>query len=56
MKLQDEKEGLGRTREKAEKVEVWYRRFLTLNAKYPNASLVPTHDIDAFWHQHILDT
>ena len=56
MKLQDAKEGPGWSLEKAERIESWYKRFLVLNAKYPESPLVPTHDIDVFWHQHILDT
>lgn len=56
MKLQDQREGLGWSKEKTEVADLWYRRFLILNSKYPEASLVPTHDIDSFWHQHILDT
>lgn len=36
--------------------ERWYKRFLILNLKYPNAVIVPNKIIDQFWHQHILDT
>ncbi len=55
-KLMDPHEGKGWDREMAEAVEVQYRRFLILNAQYPDKHIVPTKDVDAFWHQHILDT
>jgi len=42
--------------EKAKKVEQLYRYFLTLVVAYPNKHIVPTKDIDTFWHTHILDT
>jgi hypothetical protein len=56
LKLMDSEEGLGWTREEAECTEVRYRRFLELVGTYWDQSIVPTKDIDAFWHQHILDT
>lgn len=49
-------EGPAWTIEKAVKVSNDYRRFLVLSLKYPNCSIVPTTDIDTFWHFHILDT
>lgn len=42
--------------EKAKNVENLYRSFLTLIALYPEKNIVPTKDIDTFWHTHILDT
>jgi hypothetical protein len=36
--------------------EKWYRRFLFLVKLYPEKMIVPTKDIDLFWHTHILDT
>lgn len=36
--------------------EKLYKRFLWLIAKYPDERLVPTRDIDEFWHNHILYT
>jgi hypothetical protein len=36
--------------------ELEYRRFLTLKCLYPAVSLVPSKQIDAIWHAHILDT
>ena len=41
---------------KAETLEVWYRRFLYLSSIYNEKVLVPSKDIDMFWHTHILDT
>lgn len=55
IKLMD-REGERWTREYADEVEVWYRRFLFLNAKYRNQPIVVTKPIDTFWHYHILDT
>ena len=56
VKLMDSVEGEGWTLERARATEVWYKRFLYLNAVYPERSIVPTQDIDTFWHYHILDT
>ncbi|MCY0854702.1 glycine-rich domain-containing protein [Cupriavidus sp. D39] len=36
--------------------EAGYRRFLKLAAKYPDTSVVPSEQVDAFWHAHIVDT
>ena len=36
--------------------ELEYRRFLQLKVLYPAVSLVPSKEIDAIWHAHILDT
>ena len=41
---------------KAETLEVWYRRFLYLSSIYKDKVIVPSKDIDMFWHTHILDT
>ena len=56
LKLMDAEEGQGWTREYADQMEVAYRRFLTLMAKYPDETIAPTKDVDKFWHGHILDT
>lgn len=42
--------------DRARDAEKWYRRFLFLIARHPEKSIVPNKDIDAVWHQHILDT
>jgi hypothetical protein len=33
-----------------------YKNFLWLNRKHPSLALVPTREIDEFWHNHILYT
>jgi len=53
-KLMDPEEGPGWTAEKLAMVEIQYRRFLFLTIT--TADAVPTKDVDAMWHQHILDT
>src|SRR5690606_32149242 len=32
------------------------KQFLALSAKYPDADISPSKNVDAFWHAHILDT
>ena len=49
-------DGVGWSLDKAELMEVWYRRFLYLVSLYPDKIIVPSKDIDIFWHTHILDT
>lgn len=56
MKLQDAEEGKGWTIDQCEDAEIEYKRFLHLNKKYPNKSIVPNTIMDTFWHYHILDT
>lgn len=46
--------GQGWTQEKADITEKWYKRFLILHLRYPDAKKVPNAPIDAFWHLHIL--
>jgi hypothetical protein len=55
-KLMDPQEGEGWSRETVDRLEIEYKRFLTLLVKYPEAVIAPTKDVDAFWHGHILDT
>ena len=55
-KLTCEKDEYRWSREHAERIEVGYKRFLVLMAKYPERAIAPTRDIDTFWHAHILDT
>lgn len=33
-----------------------YKNFLWLNKKYPDQALVPSKEIDEYWHNHILYT
>lgn len=56
VKLMDRVEGMGWSRDEVDDVELKYKRFLYLNARYPDSSIVPTKQIDKFWHFHILDT
>lgn len=56
LKLMDPTEGHGWTRERADRNELEYKRFLALLAKYPDQSIAPTTEVDKFWHGHILDT
>ncbi|MGA8810009.1 MAG: glycine-rich domain-containing protein-like [Thermoanaerobaculia bacterium] len=44
------------TAEFIDEVESLYRKFLALNARYPDQKICPTGPIDSFWHAHILDT
>jgi len=57
-KLMDANDGEGWSREKAEAVEIEYRRFLILNSLHADDALgiVPSQEVDTFWHYHILDT
>lgn len=56
LKLTDREEGQGWSREYADRMELAYKRFLTLLVKYPEETIAPTKDVDKFWHAHILDT
>lgn len=56
VKLMDTHDGESWSFEKVEAICIKYRRFLTLNLENPKAAIVPTQDIDTFWHYHILDT
>lgn len=55
-KLMDPEEGEGWSRATADRLEIEYKRFLTLLVKHPEAVIAPSKDVDAFWHGHILDT
>src|SRR5688500_12149256 len=56
LKLMDAEEGHGWTRAYADRMEVAYKRYLTLLVKFPQETVAPTKDVDKFWHGHILDT
>lgn len=47
--------GKGWTPQQAIEAEKWYRRFLILSVKHPDVTLVPTAEVDEFWHLHVLD-
>ena len=42
--------------EYAKIVEIEYKKFLTLCLEYPKNAIVPSLEVDKFWHYHILDT
>jgi len=54
--LTQREEGAGWSLDKTMILEIWYRRFLYLANLYPEKVVVPSKDIDIFWHTHILDT
>ena len=56
MKIQDPDEGKGWTPEQCDEVELEYKRYLTLNLRFPDHAVVPTKEMDQMWHYHILDT
>lgn len=47
---------VGWSQEKLDFVEGIYKNFLFLWRKHRNRSLPPPHDVDDFWHGHILHT
>ena len=49
-------DGYGWSPQYADRMELAYKRYLILHAKYPAMTLAPERDIDRFWHMHILDT
>lgn len=56
LKLMHKSFGEGWSEARAIAVETEYRRFLYLHSLFPKAGIVPTIDVDTFWHYHILDT
>src|SRR5690349_17854721 len=44
------------TEDTLNQAETGYRQFLKLAAKYPDAPVVPSEQVDEFWHAHIVDT
>ncbi len=56
LKLMDPEEGQGWSRNYVDRMELAYKRFLTLMVKFPDESIAPSKDVDKFWHGHILDT
>tara|TARA_Y100000310_G_C20348646_1_gene653249 strand:- start:105 stop:692 length:588 start_codon:yes stop_codon:yes gene_type:complete len=55
VKLMDSDEETGWSREKVDNVEIAYKRFLYMSISQ-DTIIVPTKNIDKFWHTHILDT
>ncbi len=52
----DSNSGYGLDMETAVSIADLYRAFLYLCKKYPDDVIVPTKEVDDFWHLHILDT
>lgn len=44
------------TADEWDRAQLEYQRFLSLKMLYPQAVLVPSKQVDAIWHAHILDT
>ena len=55
-KARRREDGYGWSPDYADQMEVAYKRYLILHAKYPGVTLAPEQDVDRFWHMHILDT
>ncbi|MEG4573857.1 glycine-rich domain-containing protein-like [Microcoleus sp. N3A4] len=55
-KLMHPEKGRGWTKAKTVRAIARYMAFLGLIYLYPNQQFVPTQEIDAVWHNHILDT
>ena len=56
LKLQDPEEGEGWTAAYVDLVHAEYLKFLALTRSYRDQAIVPSGEVDIFWHYHILDT
>jgi len=58
IRAMDPVRGEGWTREYADSIEVAYKTYLTMLAKYPEEAedILLSEDVDEFWHTHILQT
>ncbi len=56
IKTMDSEEGFGWSFNYALEVCDEYRKFLVLCLQNPNIAIVPSTQVDDFWHLHILDT
>lgn len=56
VKLLDEKEGPGWSRDHTDLMVREYLRFLHMAVKYPETTVVCSSEVDEVWHAHILDT
>ena len=54
--LSDKEEGPNWTKSKTKKIEKYYKQFLYLSYLYPQDVIVPTKEVDTYWHHHIIDT
>jgi hypothetical protein len=56
VKLMDREDSEIWSYERVQTAEVKYRNFLSMHLENPKKTIVPTKDVDKFWHYHILDT
>jgi len=58
IRAMDPVRGEGWTREYADSIEMAYKTYLTMLAKYPEEAedILLSEDVDEFWHTHILQT
>lgn len=56
IKVMDKEEGLAWSFNDALEICDEYRKFLVLCLQHPNIAIVPSTQVDDFWHFHILDT
>jgi len=58
IRMMDHERGEGWTREYADGIEVAYKTYLTMLAKYQEEAedILLSEDVDEFWHTHILQT
>jgi len=54
--LSSKEDGINWSSSKAKEMEKWYMRFLYLSYLYPKIMIVPTKEVDIYWHHHIMDT
>lgn len=54
--ISKKEEGLKWTITKTKRIEKYYKQFLFLSYKFPDKVLVPTKEVDEYWHHHIMDT
>jgi hypothetical protein len=52
----EEEGGYGWSVQDALEISELYRAFLFLCLVYPSTQILPTREVDEFWHLHILDT
>lgn len=57
-RIMDRELGKGWSREYADQIEIAYKTYLTMLAKYPTQAeeIMLAKDVDEFWHTHILQT
>jgi len=56
VKAMDKEEGFGWSLELTQRVTCEYKKFLILCLENPDFPVVPSSQVDDFWHLHILDT